>query len=233
MLKYLVTGTGRCGTVYMARLLSSIGIMCGHETTFDHRGFEFALEKLKKRNFVTTAVSHPEEKWFVAKDMIAEASYMAAPFLDKKELSHIKIIHVVRNPLQVISSYVSDIHFFGNCLLPGFPPYIKFVLNHCPEINNYETEIEKACCYYVLWNEMIEKNAEKHPAYIRLKVEQQPSRALFDFVEVKDCFRFYNNTRANSWKKRRENLTLEDIPEGTLKQSFIKICKRYYRPTLL
>ena len=38
-LKYLVTGTGRSGTVYMARLLTSLGIPCSHEMIFDYRGF--------------------------------------------------------------------------------------------------------------------------------------------------------------------------------------------------
>ena len=33
-LDFLVTGTGRCGTVYMAELLTSLGIPCGHESLF-------------------------------------------------------------------------------------------------------------------------------------------------------------------------------------------------------
>jgi hypothetical protein len=32
-MRYLVVGTGRCGTVYMAKLLSSVGVPCGHEAT--------------------------------------------------------------------------------------------------------------------------------------------------------------------------------------------------------
>ena len=62
-LKYLVTGTGRCGTVYMARILTSIGIPCGHETIFDYRGTRGARKRLfgeeqLRLSFVACAINN-------------------------------------------------------------------------------------------------------------------------------------------------------------------------------
>ena len=43
-LKYIIASTGRSGTVYMARLLTSVGVPCGHESIFTWQG----IEKAKK-----------------------------------------------------------------------------------------------------------------------------------------------------------------------------------------
>ena len=37
-LKIISTGTGRCGTAYMSKLLTSVGIPCGHESLFTNKG---------------------------------------------------------------------------------------------------------------------------------------------------------------------------------------------------
>jgi LPS sulfotransferase NodH len=45
-LKFLVTGSGRSGTNYMSRFLTSVGIMCGHESIFTHDGITEAIYRL-------------------------------------------------------------------------------------------------------------------------------------------------------------------------------------------
>ena len=45
-LKYLITGTGRCGTVFCARSLTNLGTPCGHESIFDWRELELAIKKI-------------------------------------------------------------------------------------------------------------------------------------------------------------------------------------------
>src|SRR6516165_7960197 len=47
-LQYLVVGTGRSGTVYLARLLTSIKIPCGHERVFNGEDIDAALAILEQ-----------------------------------------------------------------------------------------------------------------------------------------------------------------------------------------
>lgn len=77
-IKYLIVGTGRCGTGFISKYMSSAGIKCGHENYFtpiSGRGFD--------------------------NDYEAECSFMALPFL--KELD-CQIVHVLRHPVNTINS---------------------------------------------------------------------------------------------------------------------------------
>ena len=45
-LKLIITGTGRCGTLYLSKLLSFCNIFCGHETIFDTSPWNKILQRL-------------------------------------------------------------------------------------------------------------------------------------------------------------------------------------------
>ena len=45
-LKFIVTGTGRCGTLYLSKLLSFCNTFCGHETIFDYSSWNTILQRL-------------------------------------------------------------------------------------------------------------------------------------------------------------------------------------------
>jgi len=81
--RFVVTGTGRCGTAYLAALFRQIRIPCGHETVFGPDG--------------------PQE-WGGRQ---GDSSWMAAPFLPLDG----KVFHLLRNPLAVADSLVG-IGFF-------------------------------------------------------------------------------------------------------------------------
>jgi hypothetical protein len=81
-LQYVATGTGHCGTGYVAMLLRSAGVYCGHEGIFS-RGFN-------PRGLM--------KYW-------ADSSWGAAPFLDNEACKGAKIIHIVRHPLKVLRSW--------------------------------------------------------------------------------------------------------------------------------
>ena len=123
-LKYLVTGTGKCGTVFMARFLTSLGIPCGHESIFDWKGYKWAEKRLANKERIelsNTSKSsyHPQavpgqrivqlEKWIDINELEAESSYMAAPFLGRDILKDVTIIHIVRNPIKVVNSFCNYI----------------------------------------------------------------------------------------------------------------------------
>jgi hypothetical protein len=84
MIQLLVTGTGRCGTGYVAELLTAAGIPCGHEDVYTPWGI----------------VTQP--------GLAADASWLAVPSL---KAFHGRLVQLVRHPLAVIRSFVS-IGFF-------------------------------------------------------------------------------------------------------------------------
>jgi hypothetical protein len=233
-LNYLVTGTGRCGTVYMARLLTSLGINCGHEAIFNYQGLDFAKEAFQFHRKIETShcsscdILHeqPIDSWIDMDGKIhAESSYMAAPFLNDDILKSTKIIHVVRHPLKVISSFTKDFGFFDYDREDD-DPWVNFVLTHMPELKEINDKNERACYYYTKWNEMIECNISSHDN-MRHKVEDGHSRPLLEFIGVKDDSNAFVNLTINSWKKRTEDLTLDEIPDGSIKKEFIAIGERY------
>ena len=223
-IQYLVTGMPRSGTVYMARLLSSVGLMCGHESIFALGGIEGAIKALSDKYVKTSVVSNDvPESWFNHRTQVAESSYLAAPFLDHSCLADTKIIHVVRNPLLVISSLLLDVDFFKE---KGQIPYLDFVYKHLPELKKINNEIERITAYYVWWNNIIEQKS-LGKQYLRLKVGESVGSPLFDFLEIKQPKNLFTNTKINSWKKRASDLCLNDIPNGKIKNEFILLLEKY------
>lgn len=232
-LDYLITGTGRCGSVYMARLLTSLGINCTHEAIFNHQGLVAAKKALKfQKNLNTSYCSiydilndKPLDSWIDLNNKIqAESSYMAAPFLDEDILKSTKVIHLTRHPLKVISSHVKDINFFEPH--PKHNLWLEFVLEHMPELRQIENSIEKACYYYTNWNEFIESKISSHKN-MRHKVEDKCNQPLLDFLGITDDSNAFSDSTINSWKKRTEDFTLDEIPNGSIKEKFIEMASRY------
>lgn len=234
-MKYIVVGTGRCGTVYMARLLTSLGKNCSHEAVFNYRGIDFATKVLNgeeslENSFCSTHdILKNEQKiddWLFG-DVVAESSYMAAPFLDCSLFNNVKVVHVVRNPLKVISSFVKDIGFFEkDCEF--YKEWRDFVWLHLPELNHIDSVIERACYYYVQWNKMIQmKSLGKD--YIRYKVDGKSINKLIKFIDSDTNHEnLFSDKKINSWKKRQEDVTFEEIPEGSIKEQVRLISNEYY-----
>ena len=158
-LDYIITGTGRCGTLFAANYLTSSGIPCTHEAVFTPFGLDYALEVLAgKRKPVSSKVSIGDN---LSDDyemyLNAESSYMSAPFLG--EFSRSQVIHMVRNPIKVVASFVFDRGYFnanGPSPNPEIFPYEDFVYTHLPSLREDVPPIDRACLFWVGWNEMIE-----------------------------------------------------------------------------
>jgi hypothetical protein len=216
-LQYVVTGTGRSGTVYMAKALTSVGIPCGHEAIFTPAGMDYALRKLGGEPIADSLVSIADGRWLSDQDkIIAESSYMAAPYCQQPVLENAKIIHVVRHPLRVAFSFVDGFGYFQHNN-PGYDPYQQFIYKHIPELYHDMMPIERACLYYVIWNDMIEK---KHLFY---HVEENGDN-LMSFLEVSK--KPQANRRSNS-RCRKFTHTIDEIPNGSIKGCFLEIIERY------
>jgi len=240
-LKYLVVGTGRCGTVYAAKLLSSVGIPCTHEAIFKHDGIEACLERASGRqplevSYIAKLASVIEEKeegisWFrgnEGQEVVAESSYMAAPYLDNPALKDVAIIHVVRHPMKVINSFVAGFEYFNDwCLImKDFEEYHRFIYGFVPELHNKMPPAIRCALYWIRWNQMIEEKA-KGKRYFLFRVEHDPSK-LFNFLGVAPTH-YYKNKKSNEKLGLSEIWTnFDQLPEHAVKEELLATYNRYY-----
>lgn len=125
----IATGTGRCGTGYVARLLTLADVPCTHEQRFTPRGV------VRKRG--------------------NDSSWLAAPYLDR--FPGEPIIKVVRDPFNVLRSLLG-IGFFADEPHPGHIPYLRFIETWAPAIGGV-TEAGRAISFMVHWDAMIDEKA--------------------------------------------------------------------------
>lgn len=237
-LKYLVTGTGRCGTVFCARLLTSLGIPCGHECCFDWRGLDYAKVKLEGyKPLETSEISKIEWKnnnfhsipsWLDESAIEAESSYMAAPFLDDDCLKDTKIIHVIRNPIKVLNSFTRYLDYFENntpSTLTVRRRYESFIFYHLHELYQDITQDERAALYIARWNKMIEDKI-KDKDHIVYRVED-PLDKLFEFLKVEPKEYFQDNEVNTLIKPGLDRFHLSLLKPSSIKDEFIAHCRKY------
>ena len=237
-----MVGTGRCGTVFFAKLLTSLGIPCGHETFFQCDGMEYNLARLENSPDMpslgvsaTARRASENEVWF-GKDrkLQADASYMAAPFLDQPYLDKTSIIHVVRNPIKVINSFIGFGYFkpgihttveTTNGWVYSEGDYHRFIYENVPELYSEGlTQIDKAALYYVRWNELIEKKSARL-RYLFQRSEDD-YKELFDFLGVSGEGA-YSNKLANAGGAADTITCLDDIPNQDCREQLAEIGSRY------
>ena len=243
-LKFIVTGTGRCGTVFMAKLLTLIGIPCGHESIFDYKETSVILEKLKNPELrsnsfcsthdISTNPSSSLKEWVETKYTIAESSYLAVPFLFHPEIVNIPLIHLVRHPLDVISSFVKDFKYFMNKCPNPKNPYNKKgwenkIYNFLPELEFIDNPVDRACWFYIKWNNEIEK-AAKFKKSVFVQIENVDYPKLFNFLEIKQSKKeiILNDREKNSNRKRDKNFEVRNIKSQTIRKLFIEKIDQYY-----
>ncbi|HEY7158931.1 MAG TPA: hypothetical protein VH575_33610 [Gemmataceae bacterium] len=229
-LQYIVTGTGRCGTVYLANLLTACGLPCGHESVFTPWGFEEALARLDGRSAIqVSAISLAScGDWFrEAGEVIADSSYMAAPFLDHPILQDTRVIHVVRHPMDVINSFVIGLNYFQEWLPADV--WHQFIYTHVPELRLDYHPLDRAALYYIHWNRTIETRAAGKP-YFFCQVETI-THDLFDYLNRRcEDEKLLNARKINSRMDGKPEYLLEDIPSAALRRELRDLAERYGYP---
>lgn len=203
-LKYLIVGSPRSGTTFMAKAFSSIGISCGHERIF-------GPSKIGKHSKLTLKLV--EERLLRFSNLKAEASWYAVPFLS----SHFNlinqdniIIHVVRHPIAVIESLLA-IKLFSRS---SHDFSMNYALKRTPGIHKNDPEIVKCCKFYLHWNNKIHDSSM---VSYRHRVEDNIV-VLFDLLGLKfNHKQVFNDTKANTRNKlNREIISAKDIPNKQL-----------------
>lgn len=145
----VITGTGRCGTRYMWKLLRACGLIASHEGLY---GIEDqASEKYDARQI--------------------DVSWMAPPSLPRRSVS---VAQLTRHPRDVVASLVG-IGFFDDGRRDLHGRYRAFAERYAPMIFKLSRDpVTRSVAWWVLWNRQIEWLG---PLW-RIKAEQVPPAFL-------------------------------------------------------
>jgi hypothetical protein len=212
-LSHLVCGTGRCGTVSMSEILTQLGLPCGHESVFTPEGITHALAVLAGQQPIENSRISNKSK---TSHIVSDSSYMAAPFLGHPSLSNCKIIHVIRNPLEVINSFTFGFRYFSHSQpealttdqVPG-NRWQLFIYSHMPELRKEMNTFERAALYYLNWNKLIKEKSIGKPYYLHRIEDDISGICKFLGVELQNI-----NVRANVTERVG---AIDFVPEGTIK----------------
>ena len=225
-LKILVTGTGRCGTVFMANLITSMGWPCGHEAVFGPLGLERAEEILhgdgKPKN---SQISRNGTILSEGMVLVGDSSYMSAPFLERVDTT---VIHLVRNPVGVVGSLVGSVfRNFSNPHptefedAPDHVLYERFMYKHLPELGEEMPQLDRACLFYIRWNEMIEASGRVDMFH---RVEDPPDRIQ---KLLGNPGWGYSDDRCNSFSESSRSWKMSSVANPKIRSGMKDIMKRY------
>lgn len=143
-MRLLITGTGRCGTLWLTKALVSLGIPCKHEIAY-------------------SLTQHGEGSWE------AECSWLAAPYLNALA-NDTYVVHLVRNPLATIRSRLAWGTFRDSARVPARRRLRgDFAIRHCPQIATGETELARNAIHWAEWNQLILDNRPELGEELRLE----------------------------------------------------------------
>jgi hypothetical protein len=199
--RFVITGTGRSGTGFLATALLFCRVRCGHEELFTPAG----------------RVANP----FLRGD----ASWMALPHLDRFTGY---VLHAVRHPLDTIRSMVG-IHLFDDeDVTDERAPYQEFIKAHS-DVWEFESPVERAMAFYVEWNRRIEPYAHKRVRVEDVTGQDLydlihysgAKHAPWEIQQNIDAVPRDVNTRV------RPELEWADLPDGELKSELELLAKEY------
>jgi hypothetical protein len=146
-LDFVVTGTPRSGTKYLATVLRRLGIDCWHERSFN------------PWYVMTEAYRLNDRPW-------GDSSWLAAPFLHLLP-ADTKVFHVVREPLDALNSIIGT----RQLNKPRPSDFQQFLAMHCWNDERH-TSIDvglDAQTFWVRWNRMIEDSGR---VSLRFRVDE-------------------------------------------------------------
>lgn len=132
-LRFVVTGTGRCGTQWISGVFNRLGLPCGHEAIFSHT---------RREN----------------KGLVGDSSWMAAPFLGELDLV---VFHQLRHPAKVIRSLT--VSALSGLFQPGQPWgqfFLEHCPEAAEYQEGRAPTIAWCAMMWMRWNQMIEPHSD-------------------------------------------------------------------------
>lgn len=137
-LRYLIVGTGGCGSRSTAIGLQNAGLVATHERIFNFSG------------------AYPNMDWW--RHVEAEVSWLAVHHLNRfvKEYPDVMIVHLVRHPFRVTES----IYDAGMIYSDNQGGYVLYTHNSLQTLHDYDSPWDKTAHYVVEWNKRCEPHAD-------------------------------------------------------------------------
>ena len=197
--RFVITGTGRCGTSYMSTVMQACRIITGHEQKYTADGY-------KPNPFIR-----------------GDASWLAVPYLDRFTGY---VLHLVRHPLDVINSY-TGIGFFDDGDQHG--GWSEFSRTHAPDVWEHDTPVERAMAWYVTWNRRIEEYAHKRLQVEQVTGEELVDLVRYAGAHHApwEIQKYVDQVPTHTNSRERAELTWEDLPAGELKAELEQMAKDY------
>ena len=151
-LKFVVTGTGRSGSVYASRLFSAAGLKCGHEDVFTEK--PGLWDKAAPRKGGVARLKEPfgrvkQEHYRANTDFDGDSSWMAAPRLAR--FDGLALLQL-RHPVPVIRSFMG-IRFFSE----PHKTQRRYAAAHFEMTGD---DMVDAMRWWVYWNELADEHAD-------------------------------------------------------------------------
>lgn len=185
----------------MAKLFTSAGVPIGHEMFFGQPGHGF----------------YPP-------GAVGDSSWMAVPFIHNFYDGHngIKIIHILRDPLKVVSSMYQGRHLHDKTMETS--EYSMFQKKRLPSMMRYRG-LDRYLHFYLVWNYEIVPFAYKQ--YRLEDVIKDPKDMFHDLdinVQGKELY-----TRKYNERENPKYFTVNDLHrcDRKLKKEFLTFAKNY------
>jgi hypothetical protein len=214
MKKIAIIGCGRSGTKYASVVLQTMGLKVPHE--------KLGKDGASSWYITPTNFETPCFVPFKGVSFFSFSKHDGRTFIDYPE--YLVILHQVRSPLPVISSFMNV----------ATEPSWNFILNHVPEINGGNM-IEKCMKYWFLWNKIAETKAEwtykvedlTTPEIFKEFCERIGRPPLFSSLDKVKEVSGKTNTRRH--KKEYNDLTWRELYETSkhLCLDIINLAKHY------
>lgn len=205
-LKYIITGTGYCGTTYVAQLLCSVGIPCGQEHYFDPTGVQ--SQEMLKTHETKTHLPWTGNK-VPSSEGVADSSCHAVRHLDHPMCQEAALIHLVRDPVLIFRTHLSS-HANIDYACNWWVDTNAIIEKHRNELRYHRVRIDD-CPHALL--EIVGK-ADATDYFRPELIEDATKRA-----------RAYNS----KWYRveGREELTWGDLPDSPAVDRMRRMAKRY------
>jgi hypothetical protein len=118
-----------------------------------------------------------------------ESSWLAWVFLGQLPKS-VRVLHTVRDPWQVADSLARRNDIIPNEAGGGKKAYRDAIAAYCPEVEEYETAIDRAAALVIYWNRRIEAAAPFYGCpYRRYQVEDLTAKHVRDLLAWLNIYR--------------------------------------------
>jgi hypothetical protein len=178
--KFIITGCGRSGTTYIAKLLTDLGCPCSHEEYFPTQLPKLIYLPGFNRLMYTPFYRVVKLRW--PNQHLGEAAWQAAGFLDLLPADTV-VLHQVRHPLDFIRSRQKKGVVYGR-LRSMFTSVEYYPTKHDFVKLSLEKQVDYLARFWIEWNQLVEKKVGFHP-YLRYRVEELDLNLLnqiLDFI---------------------------------------------------